>query len=615
MPGPPLTPTSHPAIDARTTLHHTQAYDAMARAFERGVATVADLSDKDVYDDAFFGRLGDIDLLITSIPCVGFSNLGKREGLQHEPTALFVRSLWRFIRRAQPKLLVRRLAECRRRSPRHCELTSAGWPPTPARPPCLRPPPPHCLAQVFECVGGLETASAAKRAAKAAAAAAAAACVGAKRKADNQEKNKHGRRRRGSSSSSSSSAAGALTAAGGAGSGSDEDEPDLDTNASDLECVLAPLEEAGYGFYWSELKGHKWCAPVRTRLFIIGYRLDCPAALGAFNEPVASFQLAAEPPCRSNSMEQCLLPPYSEEKYDLWLRSGLSILFLPCAPAEVYSRAKMAKKGHPGTQSKRFVAAEEMQLQRGKSHSKVGVHHRKDEISCTTVARGSVSTLARSTSRAYVMNDERGPRTLTGLEAARAHGYPEGAIEAYYAVRSHDQVQSDVGDGFTIPAVSALLLRLLQKTGFLPDGKRRWGSVVSSAAAALAPAAGGCIDGCSSGAGSGGGGSSGSSSSSSASKSSSSSLVAVPHGARGGRQLLLLKGSASHITPRLALAACADAVRTAEARAAAVALADEKRERDAATAAAAAALEVAARSVRERDERRMARCIGDGSRQ
>ena len=83
----------------------------MARAFARRErAEVADVADKRVYGDSFFALLGSVDLLISSIPCVGFSALGKRQGLEHDGTAIFVRGLTRFVRRSRPKLLVSAVA-------------------------------------------------------------------------------------------------------------------------------------------------------------------------------------------------------------------------------------------------------------------------------------------------------------------------------------------------------------------------------------------------------------------------------------------------------------------------------------------------------------------------
>jgi len=169
--------------------------------------------------------------------------------------------------------------------------------------------------------------------------------------------------------------------------------------------------------------------------------------------------------------EPCILPAYDEDKYLAWQRSGLPVTMLPCAPPEVYSWSKMSKPGHSGAESERFRAARQLEWARGLGHSRIGVHHRSEDISVQGSRRGALNTLAKSTSRHFVTNDASGVRTLTGLEAARLHGYPEPAIRAYYTVRSHDQVQSCVGDGFTVVAVRDLFLELLRATGWLPRGR------------------------------------------------------------------------------------------------------------------------------------------------
>jgi len=58
---------------------------------------MADITDESYFTHTRIKSWGDVDVLMSSIPCTTFSNLGKRDGLLADSTKAFVKSLLRIV--------------------------------------------------------------------------------------------------------------------------------------------------------------------------------------------------------------------------------------------------------------------------------------------------------------------------------------------------------------------------------------------------------------------------------------------------------------------------------------------------------------------------------------
>jgi len=72
-------------------------YNAMASAYGYPHSTLADITDESYFTHTRIKSWGDVDVLMSSIPCTTFSSLGKRGGLLDGDTKAFVVSLLRIV--------------------------------------------------------------------------------------------------------------------------------------------------------------------------------------------------------------------------------------------------------------------------------------------------------------------------------------------------------------------------------------------------------------------------------------------------------------------------------------------------------------------------------------
>jgi len=234
------------------------------------------------------------------------------------------------------------------------------------------------------------------------------------------------------------------------------------------------------------LDASRWLPMNRERIFIVCFR-DY-AAYQAFDGVVA-------PPSRALRVEDALLAVG-----DPHLPLGV---YDAAKAAKTAARAAVAARGARGatppvraklqlSKAARAVAA--LPLLAGKGRSAIGVFKRHKFRALATsralkakgaaplvafqarsssrarprkaIKRGVVPTLIKSSSGVLRLRDARGGRALCALECGALLGVPPRFIEAMLRVASDATVVSALGDGFAVPIVRDLLMKVLRVCGW-----------------------------------------------------------------------------------------------------------------------------------------------------
>jgi hypothetical protein len=211
---------------------------------------------------------------------------------------------------------------------------------------------------------------------------------------------------------------------------------------------------------------------------MIAFRLDDSAAKAAYELPQEGLPagervMAHEPDRVETLLSSILLAPFDEKAFQQWLEAEKPLMSeIPCAPKAVYAYSKQAKSG---VVSQRFALMGNVQIPRGRERTVIYTHHSKGRLTCIQGHRGKQPTHVASSSGTGMLRDRVGVRLVSGFEEALVHGYtPREADLLYEAARGSETVVCfNVGDGFAIPVIRDVLLKLLREMSFLPPRRPR----------------------------------------------------------------------------------------------------------------------------------------------